>query len=172
MTIEFELSPKSIEGAIHRVELYSKDLQTKTKMLSNRLAEDLKANAENELINHVDTGETFDSLRIEHEELISGYVANVIVGGAAVWLEFGTGVVANNCAPGDFVHPLPGVYFKFNGIGTYGKGQGANPNGWNYPDASGQWHHTYGIPATMFMWKSTQNTRQKIPTIARGLFHT
>ena len=50
MTIEFELSPKSIEGAIHRIDLYTKDLQKKTELLVDKLAEDLKANAEQELI--------------------------------------------------------------------------------------------------------------------------
>jgi hypothetical protein len=67
---------------------------------------------------------------------------------------------------------MPGVYFKIKGIGTYGKGHGADPNGWYYPDEAGEWHHTYGIPATMFMWRSAQTTRAKIPEMARRFFHT
>jgi hypothetical protein len=172
MTIAFELSPKSIEGAIHRVELYSKDLQKKAEIFVDKLAEDVKYNAEKELINHVYTGETFDSLRIDKLDKVGVYTRNILVGGAAVWLEFGTGVVANNCSPGDFVHQMPGVYFKIKGIGTYGKGHGADPNGWYYPDEAGEWHHTYGIPATMFMWRSAQTTRAKIPEMARRFFHT
>lgn len=172
MTIEFELNKKSIANAISRVNLYKRDLMKKTEILTDKLAEDLKYNAENELINHVDTGETFDSLSISKRTLKDGYSATVSVGGAAVWLEFGTGVIANNCSPGEFVHPLPGVYFKFDGIGTYGKGHGADPNGWWYYDADGKKHHTYGIPATMFMYHSTMATRGRVFSIARGLFYT
>ena len=128
MTIEFELSPKSIEGAIHRIDLYTKDLQKKTELLVDKLAEDLKANAEQELISNATDDEqfdtTFDSLAIEKS---GQYTRNVLAGGGAVWLEFGTGVVANNCAVGDIVHQMPGVYFLAGeglvGIGTYGKVQ-------------------------------------------------
>lgn len=173
MTIEFDLSPKSIEGAIHRVELYSKDLEKKTEILVDKLAEEVKANAERELISKANGDEqfdtTFDSLAIEKA---GKYTRNILAGGDAVWLEFGTGVVANNCAVGDFVHPMPGVYFKINGIGTYGKGKGAQPYGWWYTSKSGESVHTYGIPATMFMYNSAREVRAKIPNIARGLFKT
>ena len=173
MTISFDLSEKSIEGAIHRVELYSKDLQAKTQILVDKLAEDVKANAERELISKANGDEqfdtTFDSLSIEKT---GQYTRRVLAGGDAIWLEFGTGVVANNCSVGDFVHPMPGVYFGINGIGTYGKGLGANPKGWWYTSRSGESVHTYGIPATMFMWNSAKETRAKIPEIARRIFRT
>ena len=172
MTIEFELSPKSIEGAIHRIDLYAKDLRTKTELLVDKLAEDLKANAEKELINSAMADEqfdsTFDSLAIEKT---GRFTRNVLAGGDAVWLEFGTGVVANPVGVGNYAHPKAeelGMY----GIGEYGKGKGASLHGWWYKDSAGQRIHTYGIPATMFMYHSAWQTRAKIPEIARRLFHT
>ena len=168
MTIEFELSEKSIENAIHRVELYRNDLKKKTEIFADKLAEDVKTNAETQLIEHVETGETFDSLRIEKTGI---YTRHVLVSGAAVWLEFGTGVVMNHAYPGEYIHPKA-VELGMKGIGTYGKGNGANPWGWWYIDESGRKRHTYGIPATMFMYYSAMATRDKIPEMARGIFHT
>ena len=174
MTIEFELNEKSIENAIHRVELYTKDLKAKTRILADKMVEDFKDNAERILIEHVETGETFDSLtevkRYDSYDQNS-YTARVIAGGAAVWLEFGTGVVMNHAFPGEYVHPKA-LELGMSGLGTFGKGNGANPWGWWYIDESGRRRHTYGIPATMFMYYSAMATRSKIPEMARGVFHT
>ena len=176
MTISFDLSEKSIEGAIHRVELYSKDLQAKTQILVDKLAEDVKANAERELIeksgfadpfdDSFDT--TFDSLAIEKS---GQYTRRVLAGGDAIWLEFGTGVVSNPVGVGGYAHPKAAELGMY-GIGEYGHGWGANPKGWYYTDESGVSRHTYGIPATLFMYHSAWQTRAKIPEIARRLFKT
>lgn len=172
MTIDFELSLKSIDNAIHRVELYEKDLWTKTRILTEKLAEDVKTNAENQLINHVETGETFDSLRVDPvQEFKYGFSTQVSVGGAAVWLEFGTGVVANHATPGEYLHPKANE-LGMSGLGTYGNGHGASPWGWWYIDETGKRRHTYGIPATMFMYYSAWATKEKAVDMARGLFHT
>lgn len=172
MTIEFDLSPKSIEGAIHRVELYSKDLEKKTEILVDKLAEEVKANAERELISKANGDEqfdtTFDSLAIEKA---GKYTRNILAGGDAVWLEFGTGVVANPVGVGNYAHPKAAELGMY-GIGEYGHGWGANPHGWWYTSETGESRHTYGIPATMFMYHAAWQTRAKIPNIARGLFKT
>lgn len=168
MTIEFELSEKSIDNAIHRINLYTEDFKKKAEILADRLAEDVKTNAENQLINHVDTGETFDSLQIEKTGL---YTRRVLVSGAAVWLEFGTGVVANHATPGEYLHPKA-LELGMSGLGTYGKGNGSSLWGWWYYDEHHKKHHTYGIPATMFMYYSAWTTSTKVAEMARGLFHT
>ena len=172
MTISFELSEKSVEGAIHRIELYTKDLKTKTEILVDKLAKDVRENAERELVANANGDEqfdsTFDSLTIEKS---GQYTRRVLAGGDAIWLEFGTGVVANPVGVGGYAHPKAqelGMY----GIGEYGHGMGANPKGWWYTSASGESVHTYGIPATMFMYHSAWQTRAKIPEMARRLFHT
>lgn len=169
MTIEFELSEKSIDDAIRKIELYKKDLKTKTSRLVDVLAKRVEEYAAFELSQHVWTGETLASLRSVHDA--DSFTARVIVGGAAVWLEFGTGVVANPVGVGNYAHPKA-AELGMDGIGEYGHGHGADPNGWWYYDADGRKRHTYGIPATMFMYYSAMTTRDRIPEMARGLFHT
>lgn len=174
MTIEFELSEESIENAIHRVEQYTEDLKAKTRILADEMVADVKDNAERILMEHIETGETINSLAEvkKYDSYDQGsYTARVIVGGAAVWLEFGTGVVMNHAFPGEYVHPKA-LELGMSGLGTYGAGNGANPWGWWYIDESGRKRHTYGIPATMFMYYSAMATRDKIPEMARRIFHT
>lgn len=183
MTIDFELDEASIDRAIRLVELYSKDLHGKSRVLVKKLANTVETNARNELSSHVWSGQTLASLHTDMDG--SNAKANVSVGGAAVWLEFGTGVVANNCETGEFVHPKAqelGMY----GIGEYGHGWGSNPKGWYfYPDA--EWDedqygatfnvyqnsmHTFGIPATRFMYHSAWAARRNIVPFAKEVFWT
>jgi len=166
MTIEFELSEQSIENAIRQVEQYKDDLKPRAELIADELAKTVKNHAEEQLLNHIETGETFDSLRIEKT---GTYTRRVIVGGAAVWLEFGTGIVANHAFPGEYLHPKA-VELGMSGIGTYGKGQGSNPWGWWYYDETHRKRHTYGIPATMFMYYSAQVAREKMVDIAKEVF--
>lgn len=172
MTIDFELSEKSIDNAIHRIELYNKDLLKKTEVFVDRLAEVVKDNAEKELIENVAIGErmdeTLDSLDIRKS---GQYTRQVVVSGAAVWLEFGTGVVANNCAPGEYLHPKA-AELGMSGIGEYGKRYGSRSYGWWYKDQYGERQHTYGIPATRFMWHSAAEGRYRLVKIGRETFHT
>lgn len=155
MTIDFDVfSEKSIDDAISKVEEYRKNFQEKTSELVKQTAEVVRQNAANELANHIWTGQTLASL---HTEMRSGsYTANVLVGGAAVWLEFGTGVVTNGSYVGGYVHPM-GAELGMCGLGTYGQGHGAEPN-------------YHGIPATLFMWNSAQIARQNVTNIARRVF--
>ena len=92
-----------------------------------------------------------------HKEIRKGgFTANILVGGAAIWLEFGTGVVTNNSYKGGYVHPKAeelGMY----GLGEYGYGHGADPD-------------YHGIPATMFMYHSAWNARRDIPYLARRIW--
>lgn len=173
MTINFELSEESIDAAIRQINEYTDKVRSNTEELVKAAADRTSELCSIELTKHVETGETLESLQTDTKQSsksVNSFSSRVICGGAAVWLEFGTGVVANGVAPGDFVHPLPGVYFAINGIGTYGKGHGADPNGWWYYDQYGHKRHTYGIPATMFMYRSLQTTRREIADIAKGVF--
>ena len=170
-TINVSLSDDSLSAAIRIVEGYKKEMLQKAGEVVDAVAKDVDTEARRELTKHVWSGETINSLTTERKS-DTAYTrsANVKVGGAAVWLEFGTGVVANGCAVGEFVHPMPGVYFKMNGIGTYRKGHGADPDGWYWEDEFGEYHHTFGIPATMFMWNAAQLAKRNIPSTARRVF--
>ena len=71
-------------------------------------------------LNHYDTGATYASVDYEYTPTS----ATVRAGGAAIWIEFGTGVTKAgypfNTPPGIVAH------------GGYGQGKGANPNGWYF----------------------------------------
>ena len=169
MTIDVELNVKSLDAAIQAIEKYKTDLLHNTGEYVDLLAKDIDNEARKELERHVWSGETLASLHTERgKDSEFTRKATVTVGGAAVWLEFGTGVVANNCGQGDYVHPLGELFV--DGIGTYGKGHGADPKGWYWEDEFGDSHHTYGIPATMFLYKAHAHAYQNRLSIARRVF--
>lgn len=170
MTIDLNVfSEESIDNAIKAIEDYSKSLKDKTKELVKEAATNLEEYAAYELSQHIWTGETIASLRKEFEN--NSMTARILVGGAAIWLEFGTGVVANPVGVGGYAHPKAAELGMY-GIGEYGHGHGADPNGWWYKDETGQSRHTYGIPATMFMYHSAMNARRDIPNLARRIYRT
>lgn len=91
-------------------------------------------------LEHFDTGETFDSIQYEYTPTS----ATVRAGGAAIWIEFGTGITK---MPYPFPLP-PGI----EPHGMYGKGNGMNLDGWTYYDTGKQAYvHTMGIHSNPFM---------------------
>lgn len=171
MIIECELTDASLEQAIQEIEEYRQSLINKTQTLAQKLGDSVQTKAYEELSKHIYTGETISTLNTTMSSTATTSTASVQVAGAAIWLEFGTGVVANATEQGNYVHPLAEMV-GMSGIGTYGNQRGADPNGWWYMGADGQTHHTYGIPATMFLYKSLIFTSQTIPGVARGVFFT
>lgn len=121
------------------------------------------------MMNHIDTGATLSTIHGYR----SGNKGVIVAGGAAIWIEFGTGVFAE----GQNNHPLLG---KVPGIvphGTYGEGHGASPNGWYYPDPNGThvyngqtYSHTMGIPANRFMYRTAEMLRREYPEMAKEIF--
>ena len=172
MTIECSLDEKDLDRAIRLVELYKKDLDGKTSVFVDHVAKTIEDNARNELSSHIWSGETISSLHTE-KMASKGHSRNAKVscGGAAVWLEFGTGVVANNCGTGEYVHPKAAELGMY-GIGEYGQGHGSDPNGWYFEDEFGDSYHTFGIPATMFMYHSAWAGRRSLSRLAREVFNT
>jgi hypothetical protein len=102
----------------------------------------------------------------------SGNMGIIEVGGNAIWIEFGTGVVAN---PGtDSVHS-PDASASMAIIrpwGTYGKGQGSNPGGWFYYDEAdhGKLKHTFGIPMNPFMEQAAHRLEREFRRKAKEVF--
>ena len=76
------------------------------------------------LMNHIDTGNTLSTIRGYR----NGNKGVIVANGAAIWIEFGTGVVANK---GSKPHPKA-AELGMSPWGTYGKGHGASFNGWWY----------------------------------------
>ena len=156
MIIDVSLNEESIDKAIAQIQQFKQDLRNKTESLVEKTAERVEEYATYELSKHIYSGETLASLHTEHKK--GSYTANVLVGGAAIWLEFGTGVVTNNSYVGGYVHPKA-AELGMCGLGTYGMGNGARPD-------------FHGIPATLFMYNSVWLAGTDIEEIARGVFGT
>lgn len=114
------------------------------------------------LMDHIDTGEPLYSI-VGYR---NGNKGVIVAGGAAVWIEFGTGVVAN---AGNTPHPKADE-LGMSAWGTYGQGKGANLDGWWYLDESGELHHTMGITGNKFMWNTAQMLKRECPQMAKEIF--
>lgn len=163
MKIECTLSARSIADVVKQLREYADSLQGKTEKLVGDLG---KAGVEyaNMYLKHDNTGETRNSIQFEQE----GNAGVVSVGGAAVWIEFGTGVKKNGGQAGAYVHPKA-AELGMSAIGTYDKGHGADPRGWWYPDGGG-YKHTFGIESNQFMYQASQDMRRDLQEMAKEVF--
>lgn len=159
MKIECTLSAASISNAVEQLRKYADSLEKKTEKLVQSLGEFGTESAANYL-GHFYTGETLSSLTFTR----NGTTATIFVGGNAVWIEFGTGVVRNEGSG----HPKKDD-LGMSDWGTYGQGKGANPEGWWYPSEDG-YTHTFGIKMNMFMYRSAQDMRKELGRIAKEAF--
>lgn len=79
-------------------------------------------------------------------------------------IEFGAGIKYNPTS-----NPKS-AEFGF-GVGTFpGQKHALDPNGWNYLGDDGEWHHSYGIRATMPMYKAAEEIRKNINNIVNDVF--
>lgn len=159
MKIDCTLSAASISAAIRKLEQYKQSLTGKSEKLVRKLGEKGVEYA-NAYLEHDDTGETRSSIQYTHK----GQSGTVSVGGAAVWIEFGTGVIAN---AGNTPHP------KRDEVGAvpwgeYGRGYGKGV--WEFPSRYYGWTATEGIPMNPFMYLSSQALRQELTEIAKEAF--
>ncbi len=153
------LDPKEIGNVAKELRKYKTELRHNIEKLIGmmcREGEDFAINA----VGHINTGETLDSIHGYRE----GDIGYIVAGGAAVWLEFGTGITKAGWSG----EGLP------EGIvphGQYGLGLGANKSGWYYPGKDGKYHHTMGIDATSFMWRTAQDLAKQAPAWAKEIFN-
>jgi len=167
---------KGIEQALNLINRIAKEFLGSQERILDAMVSEGEHIAINR-VGHIDTGETLNSI-VGYR---SGNQGFVVAGANAIWLEFGTGVRRNAVK-----HPAPvstgGVTIYSHG--SYGKGKGADPNGWYYPTSDiryakmdkdgnpyetqdGQYiAHTYGIPANFFMLNTAQELINTLPTIA------
>lgn len=159
--ITLTLDTKSIDNAIEELQGYKVELNSKTEKLLDLMLEHGEDYAINEL-GHIDTGETLSSIYGYRD----GDKGVILAGGNAIWLEFGTGIRHNGPAGGS-PHPKGTELGMI--IGEYGQGKGANPGGWWYYDGD-EVKHTYGIPATMFMWRTSRELEESATELAKEVF--
>ena len=165
MKIECTLSASSLAKAAKQLEKYADSLASKTEKLVQSLGEYGVERALDNYITeplHVDTGNTVNSIQYTHE----GTSGTVSAGGAAVWIEFGTGVKRNSGSG----HPKKDDLGMSN-WGEYGEGHGSDPNGWYYPGYDGKWHRTFGIEMNPFMYETSQEMRRELLRFAKEAFN-
>ena len=165
MKIEMSLNASSIDKAIRKLRRYETQIERNVQQLLDRMVADGEDYAVNQL-GHVDTGETLASI-IGYRDGNTGFI---VAGGAAVWIEFGTGVYRNQ---GGQPHPMASA-LGMSEWGTYGSGHGNNPDGqyWYYPDdsAPGGFSRTRGIEMNPFLYDTAQALRNQVYARAREVF--
>jgi len=163
--IKFNLSQKSIQNAIKQLEQYKVDLNRKCQVLVKLLAEHGYSVADAILLQHIYTGQTEGSIRIE--DISSGGVTKmsiVVESDAILFLEFGSGIKYSGT-----VNPKASELGM--GPGTYpGEGHWDDPNGWWYLGDDGEYHHSFGIEASMPMYKASREIVNNVGKIAKAVF--
>lgn len=170
--IKLELNERSITEAINEVNAYKKYLQDKTNELLKALADEGMQIASVKFANAVYDGTNDVTCQVEQRG--ENKIAVVAVGGATLFIEFGTGVrYPDN-------HPEAGTNSMTRG--GYGYGLGKLKNGWRYtgdPGTNGEVitegkHagevHTYGNPANMSMYLTVRELKDKFEEIVRRVF--
>ena len=161
MTITCTLSTQSLMAAAKQLREYARSLDDK----AERLVDDLgKAGTEyaDWYLEHDDTGYTRSTIGYTRK----GKSCTISVGGAAVWIEFGTGVLAN---AGNSPHPKRDEVGAF-AWGEYGHGYGKDI--WRFPSKRyGKWLPTAGITMNPFMYETSQSLRFDLIDFARRAFN-
>lgn len=169
MIISMSLNPSSIEKAIEKVKEYSNNVESKTRMLCERLAE-LGAWYAEWNFSGVDWTYSGD---VEYDIDVKGDGDNryvVYVSGQGVlFIEFGAGISLG------YGHPLadqmgmgPGTYPPTNPE----KPHWNDPHGWWFKDSGGEKVHTYGNAPGMPVYNAAQDLRREIKSIAREVFQS
>ena len=163
--ITFGLSISEINNAVKELRQYQSDINYKCQRFADRLAELGLQTAKSVLEQHIYSGETIGSLRIETDETGAVTKLRIVVESEAIlFLEFGAGIKYSGT-----VNPKSAEMGY--GPGTYpGKGYWDSATGWWYMGDDGEWHHSFGIEAAMPMYKATVAMRQQILSIAKEVF--
>lgn len=163
--ITFGLSVSEINNAVKELRQYRDEVNRKCQVFAEKLAGLGLQTARAIMQEHIYSGETIGSLRIETDETGAVTKLRIVVESEAIlFLEFGAGVKYSGT-----VNPKAAeVGYE---PGTYpGKGYWDSETGWWYMGDDGEWHHSYGIEAAMPMYKATVAMRQKIRSIAKEVF--
>ena len=170
--IKVQLNEASINRAIKELEDYKKWLLSKTKEFLKALADEGVEIANTKFAKAVYDGTNDVSCSVE--ERGDNKIAVVAVGGATLFIEFGTGVKYPDN------HPEAGKHGMVRG--QYGYKLGRLPQGWRYegdPGSNGEVitegkHvgevHTYGNPANMSRYQTIREVEEKSEEIARRVY--
>lgn len=172
-TIRGEFSVKGIQSIINQLTDYKKELHDKAELLCRRLAE-AGMDVALERIGDSPLGKTI-TVRIETEPHVSGCKAMLIATGETktndygtintlLLVEFGAGIHYNHTA-----NPKAPEFGM--GVGTFPNQKWAfNESGWWYLGEDDEWHHSYGVKATMPMYEASTAIRLQVAEIVREVF--
>lgn len=174
-TIKVDLfDGKSLQQAIKQIEAYRDDLPRKCREICRRLCE-IGQQTALVAINESPQGKAV-TLKMDIDPSKIGCKAMLIGTGKTVTddkgrtfnlllgIEFGSGIRLNPTA-----NPLASEFGM--GVGTFPDQKHAlEPGGWMYLDKDGNWKHSYGIKATMPMYKAMVEIRRNIDTVIREVF--
>ena len=170
--MEIRVNPFSIESIDNALALLSTFTESTLDKV-DRLIEEMVTEGEHIsmiLCLPAETGDT--QMSITRESKVTGLRHNrygyIIAGGAAIWLEFGTGVAKNERAGVEYPGVKPPNIVEH---GSYEKGKGASGEPWAYyDDKQGKVRVTRGIAARAFMWQSATYLRNHFPELARKVW--
>ena len=155
-TIKFNLTERGINKAIKELQEYKKRINQRLIWLLETMRLDGETYAAS-YMTHYGTGITSGSI-VGYRE---GNRAVIEAGGAAIWIEFGTGVLAN---AGNAPHPKKDEVGAV-GWGEYGLGLGKDT--WWFTNKYGKQVWTAGIHMNPFMYETSQELQANLTEIAR-----
>lgn len=167
--ISFKLSEQDIDRAIKELADYKREIQRKTELLRDKVAERLADEARKGFAGAVVDdlvrgGQRFAQVDVSVNN--RGSVTVVIASGEdAVWVEFGAGVYHNG-SPGSSPHPNGAELGMI--IGGFRKGNGKKEVWGFYED--GELKLTRGTPAVMPMARAVTSVCNDIQQIAKEVF--
>ena len=174
MKIKIKLgSSRSVNAAIAAIDRALDTNGARMEIFLDRLAEVGRMTAEQYFLAAAYDGE-YD-VKVTAEQTERGY--RIVASGQSVaFIEFGSGVT---------MAPYPADAAVQHARGTFGKGQGANPNGWVYVGAPGTGgipmrdrkgvekpgvYRTKGNPPAAAMYHAVRAMQEAAPRIAREVF--
>lgn len=166
MKIKIKLNTKSINDAIEKLNAYNVELENKTKLLVQRLADEGYKVILDKIFDYdaIETGNMLNTLT----ETVNGTYAALSIGDCAMYVEFGTGPVgANSQYKGD------SKGWKYD-VGEHIDNyiiNGVEVRGWFYPDGAGGYRFTQGMPSRPFMYDSAMELRYvRFTSIVKEVF--
>ena len=174
-TIKVDLfDGKSLQQAIKQIEAYRDDLPRKCQEICRRLCE-IGQQTALVAINESPQGKAV-TLRMDIDPSKTGCKAMLIGTGKTVTddkgrtfnlllgIEFGSGIRLNPTA-----NPLASEFGM--GVGTFPDQVHAfDRGGWMYLGQDGEWHHSYGVKATMPFYKAMLEIRKNVDKSVKEVF--
>lgn len=165
------LSTSSVERLKNDLMKYQRDMEYKTKLLAERLAELGVEIARVQLadLDAIFTGELTQSIHSEYKGSLKNGVIFAVVADSkhSIFVEFGTGVVGKQ---DPYPYPFPeGVSWEY-ATGKTIRQLIDGRYGWFYPSGDGKWYFTEGMPSRPFMYNTALELESKIVEIAKEIF--